>query len=531
MPSKRNKLGTVDTRLMRVNQLSNIRKTRALKPQEEAELRALKVKLGKTNQPMVTVNPNRVRPSPSNEVVEVTEGTGKGLEAVVWRNLGDTVAGRNWATQALHPCGAGYIADGLPDTQCASVATPAYRSESQIGFDTTMFTTAPTGSTLYDIQIVSIPVPEIDYIYRLRDVKSATFSNWRVVRTPGYDLPTKTTGTNPPLNGITLLTVGYSEYRIIGKGHTFELNASAIANQGRVISGQFNGIAAQSAVTAAMTANTVATTPVALGKASVAVIEETSIRVPATPQFLVMNCPNVYQEEAKQGAYVVVKFTAPLKGFQFAQCREPDFTANVGNETEDGTTASTFYPSTALTITATDLPGTDPSTNDVVFTDDSSWNGRYTATTGGFTYPVSGPFWHPYISRPDGVMTSVTFFQGLIVGDGTTPGATVRVKTRLNLECQTFGGPAVGPFIHPSPIYDDVAITQVAKISQCAPDAYPASYNGFGDVFGSVWNWMKKLGKPVLTGMSMIPGVGSLAQAGLAGMELADQFLGGMPVI
>jgi len=536
--AKRNRNRTnVDNRALQVSRLLNLRKTRALNPNEERELQSLQAKLQVRNasaKPLVTVSPSRVRPSMGNELVPVSEGTGKALEGLVWRNLGDTVAGRNWAIQALHPCGAGYIADGLPDTQCASVATPVYRAESMISFNPALFASTPSdGQTTYNIQIVSVPVPEVDYMYRLFSVKDSVWSRWHVRRTPGYGLPDPATGNAPPSDGITLLSVGYSEYRIIGKGHTLELNASAIANQGRIISGQINGIAAQAEVTAATTGLQVATTPVALRPVGTATTELTDFRVPNTPQFLVMNCPNVYQEEATAGAYIVVKFTAPLKGFQFAQCREGDFTTTPGNEAQDATVATsvTHYPSTALTITATDSPTTDPSTSESQFDGSSSWNSLF-ATAAGFNYsPGAGSFWHPYVSRPDGVMTTVTFFEGLIVGGDATQGATVRVKTRLALECQTFGGPAVGPFIHPSPLYDDVAITQVAKISQCAPDAYPAKYNGLGDVLGSVWNWMKKIGKPVLTGMQVIPGIGSLASAGLAGMDLADQFLGQVPVI
>lgn len=441
MAKRKNTLNrTVDTRLMRVSQLSNLRKIRALNSAEEKEYQALKAKLNQVAQqskPLVTVSPSRVRPNANNEVVSVAEGTGKGMEAIVWRNLGDTVAGRNWAMQALHPCGAGYIADGLPDTQCASVATPGYRTETNIAFDPTMFTNAPsTGQTTYDIQIISVPVPEIDYVYRIFSTKDNVWSNFRVRRTAGYGLPTPATGNDPPLSGTSLLTVGYSEYRIIGKGHTFELNASSIANQGRVISGQLNGIAAQAAVLVSSTGLDVATTPVALGMVNTASVELTDFRVPASPQFLVMNSPNVYQEEAKQGAYVVLKFTAPLKGFQFSQCREPDFTTTVGSEAQTATVATSrsYYPSTAMTMTATDSPAADPSINESPFTADSSWSGLY-ATAAGFNYAVTdGPFWHPYVSRPDGVMTSVTFFQGLVIGDATT-GATVRVKTRLNLEC------------------------------------------------------------------------------------------------
>jgi hypothetical protein len=523
---------TIDTRAMRIAQLGNISKQRALNANEQKELVQLKAKVSNVNmKPLVTVPPSRVRPLPHNELVPIQPGAGKNLEGVVWRNLGDTVSGRNWAMQALHPCGAGYIADGLPDTQCASVATPAYRSESQIGWDASLFSTPPaTGVTTYNIQIVTVPTPEIDYMYRLRDVANARWSLWRVVRTPGYGLPSSAT---PPALGTTLLTIGYSEYRIIGKGHTFELNAGSIVNQGRVISGQFNGIAGRNFLSLSATGLAVATTPPALGRSDVAGVKLTNIRVPATPQFLVMNCPNVYQEEAKEGAYVVVKFTAPLKGFQFSQCNEPSYSLAYGNESQDASgTGVTYYPYTAMTITATDSPGSDPETDEGVFEPGSNWAGRYTASDPPYV-PFGGVYWHPYVSDPDGVMTTCTFFEGLVIGntDGTMPGATVRVKTRLNLECQTFGGPAVGPFIHPSPIYDDLAITAVAKIGQCAPDAYPASYNGLGDVLGSVWNWMKKLGKPVLTGMSVIPGIGSLANAGLAGMELADQFLGQVPVI
>lgn len=433
-------------------------------------------------------------------------GSSEGLKGLVWQNLGNTERGRDWAYQALHPCGDGKDATGLPDTVCAAVATPSYRAESAISWDTTMFkSTPPDGVTTYSVQIIIPPIPEIDYIYRLRDDAHDVWSYWRAVRLPGFNR----SGTLKQSDaGVTLHTIGYSQYRIIGRGATLELNASDIANQGRVISGQIDTLDHE---------NDMSHTP--KGTIDQMTTREVWLRVPQTSGFLVANAPNVYQEEAKCGAYVVMKFKAPLKGFQFSGCNS----STIQHVASGGEKPITHAAADSnLLILATDQPTRE-------FSDYFTVDSRLVVE--GAT-SLNPDVYHPFVSNTDGTMTSVTFFEGLVIGQGgaaTATGATIRVKSRLNLECLSFGGPGIAPFIHPGPLYDDLAITQVAKIAQMAPDAYPASFNSFGTVVSSIWSWMKRIGRPLLTGVSAaFPAAAPIAGLGLAGMEAVDNVVSGI---
>jgi len=426
-----------------------------------------------------------------------------------------TEAGKSWAAAALHPCGEHVgIQRGLPDTLTSAVATPDYRAESAISWDTSMFATAPTNPTTYSIEIISVGIPEIAFLYRLRDDASNTWSKTRVVRTPGFE-PRAAVPTLPDTNrGTTLQGVGYSKARIVGKGLTFELNANAINNQGRVVSGQLN-----------LETETVKPTPygkqTATGSAELNAtaqpVSGCELIFPNSEDFLVAQCPGVYQHEAIHGAYVVHKFDSPLTSYQMGD------TGPYGDiaVTDGGTTVLDSGPASYLYGTYSN-GARSGSGNYIVFTDDSRYKAPSDTTVQGISpfYPgtttgtSAGECIHPWVSMPNGLTGSVTFFTGLVVGTATT-GATVRVKTRMFLECLSSGFAGTAPFVHPSPLYDDQAITNVVKLAQVAPDAYPASYNGFGDILGSLWTGAQKVLNPIskvldLPFIRSIPGVSTV---------------------
>jgi len=460
------------------------------------------------NDRLVAANITQQMSNRSNQMVaqgirEVNPGMG-----LVKANLGSTTDGQNWAMCALDPCGCVNEVAGLPDTICASTAVPGYRAESNIGWDTSMFSSAPTAPTTYTIQLIVPPIPEISFMYRLRNDADGTWSNTRVVRLPGFAL-----ATTADQNGTTLRSIGYSKYRFIGKGTTIELNAADIANQGRIISGQLES----SVSTFESGSNVGPLSATVLDLRSGGNYQRTQMNFPNSSQYLVSSCPKSYQAEAKQGAYVVSRFCDPLKGYQFH--RSGGFTAETSSAPLGGSSQS--IPASYLTIEYSDTPEGSEDISLASFTTDSRWN-----TTAG-TLPTTGDNssgMHPYISQPSGILTSVTFIEGLVVGSSIT-GATIRVKTREYLECISGGSAAIAPFVKASPMYDDVAITSVVKVSQLGMDAYPASYNGMGDILGSIWSAIKTFGKPLLSAAEYIPGFGTGAKWINSGIDLADTLI------
>lgn len=422
--------------------------------------------------------------------------------------LGNTQAGRDWAMCALHPCAPVNRQVGLPDTISASVVTPEYRTESTVAYDAAMFDTAPSAPALYDIQITTLPIPEIDFIYRIRPTGSGPngWSNTRVVRLPGFANPA---AVGP---GVTLLSLGYSKHRIIGHGKTLELNASAINNEGRIVSGQFTG-ELQSA------SGFVYGGPLASGNLNLQpsdFVKSYQYRLPAEPESLVVACPKAYEEQAVSGAYVVHRFDGPLSGYPFAETggfNYEGFSAPSG-----GTPAN--VPDSYMTVLYSDS-ALDPNIQSPgKFATGSQFGAGTTLTTPAIG--VAATQIHPYVSAPSPLLTSTTYFLGLVVGSASVPGASVRIKSRLYLECLSAGAPAIGPFIHPSPIFDQQAINSVVIAGQMGPDAYPASYNSFSTVMQSVWNGIKSVARPVLKVAGLIPGVGSIANAISLGIDTGE---------
>jgi len=440
--------------------------------------------------------------------------TAPGTNAV-WANLGNTKEGRDWAMAALDPCGDITTCSGLPDTICAATATPVYRGEYNIAFDPTMFTTAPSDSTTYTVQLIVPPIPEISFMYRLQDERTGVWSKVRVVRLAGFE-----NSTVNDQSGTTLRSIGYGKHRTIAQGLTLELNASELANQGRIVSGQIEGVVDTIQATAIAG-------PASLTDADLSFpvpYEYTLMQLPNSVQYLLNSCPKAYQCEAKMGAYIVSRLENPLKGYDFA--RTGAFTFRYLPAAASGTSQQSV-PLSFLAAAFADSPN--PYDDDTVmntsFTVDSYWN------TGNFTKPAldfSFDQIHPYVSAPSGMMTSVTFIQGLVCGATSTAsvtGATLRIKTRQFIECISGGSPAIGPFITPSPLFDEKAINSVVMISQMGMDAYPASYNGLGDILGTIWSGIKRIGKPILSAAEFIPGLGTIPKWLNAGIDLADTLI------
>lgn len=129
---------------------------------------------------------------------------------------------------------------------------------------------------------------------------------------------------------MTFSSAGYGKVRQIAVGHTFELDAAGLNDQGRVIVGQMEGQwswVPLSAPLATVTTSPFVTKvdPLSTSPAVTAIDVSGadasngcwSLYIPTDPASIVSNCPNAYQGLAKHGAYVVTKFTSPLLGYSF----------------------------------------------------------------------------------------------------------------------------------------------------------------------------------------------------------------------
>jgi len=435
--------------------------------------------------------------------------------------LGNTVEGQRWAMTSLDPCGPIPDNMGIPDSSGAPVATPTYRGEGRLAYDTSMFATAPTTPTLYSIEIAFPPIPEIEFMYRIYDIASGVWSYTRVIRKDGYDISQGLNISSNTAAGTTLKTVGYGKVRVSGSGRNFELDAPDIANQGRVTVGQVEAV--MEIITSDAYAGQSATPGALQTQDSV---QYCALRLPNSSRFLVNGCPNAYQSEAKNGAYVPRKFTGALAAQQYK------ITGGGGAIQSNPDLTGTWYitPDTFMAVYYSDGPVTE-SEGAVSgrFLDDSSLYGAFTGTTGITTSLKTANGWlathvHPAVTMPTDMLTPVIFFEGLTVGTSTQTGASVRVKSRDYLECISTGAGAISPFVHRSPVLDQRAIDVVCTIGQMGADAYPSSYNDFGDMLRAIWNGVKTVATPLLGVTSAIPGIGGVvSKLGLGALSALDR--------
>jgi hypothetical protein len=459
--------------------------------------------------------------------------------------LGRTPAGRAWALTALHPCGKGELLSpalgdlaGMPDTMTGAVVTPAYPGETYIVWDESMFTTPPTPplTGTWGVDIVIPPIPEIDYLYRIRyDAQgtggTALLSNWRVVRVANMDLPPEATATEPvditTLRGTTFATMGYGKVRQIASGHTFQLDVSALNDQGRIVAAQIEGQWTQTSIGAG---RFIAGATPAESNILTNNYGNTDLRVlniPVDPSVLVAACPNAYQANARFGAYVVQKFSSPLLGYQFK---------NTGDDAqffEDEIEADTpaMMPMSAFALnTKGYLPSAPLLDNAEIFVPDSSYGGVIGASlpTPRANVPIASNDQsksgivavtenrlHPWVSHPSDMMVSVITFRNLALIAAAGGTGVIRVKSRNYFECiPSAQNPATTPFTHNPAPYDPKALEAVIFMGKLIADGYPSSYNDVGQMLGEMWDGLKEIAEPVASelGKFNIPVVSPIAK-------------------
>lgn len=422
------------------------------------------------------------------------------------RMLGSTEAGRRWALAALNPCGEGVQEACMTDTFSQAVNDYVNKLETEIFYDSGMFTTAPGASPTWSCQIWAPPIPEIAYCYRIRNDQANVWSNTKVVR----HVPNASR-----YNGMFLCLSdnGYSQYRIVGKGLNMELNAARLNDQGRVVSGQINPFSEVKDLTPYNSG--------VVGNPNNQILASRSIQymIPSDEQTLVQLSSNPWEAEARCGAYAPLKFVNPLMGYQFHR---------TGNDKRGLYTTGT--PAVTHEFPQSFLVGDYGNTT----ADEDSYNMQFTTDsyTGWTNLPDNFPSssnMHPGVSDPCDITTTVTFFIGMSLGGtATNPGlaATIRVKSRQYIEAYSAVASPTNVYSHPPPLWDEEAVRAVVRVQQEQPDAYPSSYNDFGSIMGKIFGILRKFSQPfrAVAPYIPIPGLSTVASIGDDVIGAGDKF-------
>lgn len=411
--------------------------------------------------------------------------------------LGSTDTGREWALVALHPCGE-YVttANGVPDETQAVAVTPCYRAESKIQWDASLFGTPPTPTApfQYDVQIVSLPHPELNYIYRLG--YQGGWSKWVPVHMPVFQ--TGASGT-----ASTLDSMGLTSHRGMGKGLTMYLDAPALADQGRLIAGQIKPQVQKEEYDFSLSSTTGASPQSGSGR-----FEGWGYYVPLSEDELVQQDPKCAQWHARDGCYIPHRFVQPKQDFV---ATNPGTLGHAPGSSDS--TALAQVPLTGLWLM------NEPSTTlELSHTMDMITGGTWTAALSGLYDPAIMDWGY---SEPENFYTSVTFFLGI------SNQASVQVKTRLHVEAEALGrNSASAPFSHQSPMLDRQALDLVAKVGQVQQHVFFAADNDLGSILASIGKILPGIVTPVadIVGSSGIPILGDIGKVvgrisrGISGM-------------
>jgi hypothetical protein len=464
------------------------------------------------------------------------------------RDMGSTPAGRAWAMCALHPCGRGEITSpflgdlaGMPDTMTGSVVTPSYPGETYIKFDLSLFPTQPTTDVTgtWGIDIVVPPIPEIDYLYRIRYDAEDLVSYWKAVRLANFENPVVPSGEELTVRGTTFASIGYGRARCIAAGHTFELDASALTNQGRVVASQVSGqwtditVATPRIVIDTATAVTGVGPPVTTGTFVQRVNALPApygpkvqiLSVTTDPSELVAACPSSYQGLAKDGAYVVTKFQSPLLGYPFANTGDDGVVATDLPEVGPDPGRIAVFPQTSFAINSAGYGVAEPLISGTdLFAPVSAIGGggpgiqtipgatdTAVATYEDYTYHL-----HPFVSQRSDMQVAIVTFRNLSLNATSGSTSNVRVKSRNYFECiPQAQNPATTPFTHCPAPYDREALDAVIVVGKQLADGYPASYNNMSEILNVVRNVLGVAGKaganaladmniPIISGMTRL---------------------------
>lgn len=451
-----------------------------------------------------------------------------GRAEMVYNQLGSTDEGRLFSLINLHPCGE-YVTKccGIPDESQVSSVTPTFRGDSVVAISADYFINPPNlpSDFRYDIQLVVLPIPEVDYLFRVRVPSLNTgWSRWVVRRTSYFS--SSGDGTS-----VGLAESGYSRARVVGRGITVHFDAPQLADQGRLIAGQIQAPHKVNDINVALESvnkSSDSTLPDPVDPVDTASVRRHILYLPQSETELTTQDVYAAQWEAKMGAYIPHRFVQPVQNFTNLETGRVSTVTSIRTkgDAESGPVqynVSTTVPKTYFSIVDNAELRYSQDTAQQIFNsldgagnpDPRTWGYSVTPVQSGWDRvgSLSGlaesganinqyGFWGG--SELINHYTSVQFYLGI---QNTSQ---LHIKTRLHLECEVHAQQSpVTPFIHKSPTIDEQAMHIVAYVAQNQAHVFFASDNDLSGILQSIGAIL-----PGIARMASDSGVPFLSQLG-----------------
>lgn len=365
-------------------------------------------------------------------------------ESVTIPRVAETKDGQIWAERALHPCSNTIGgASPIPDDSTALSAT--YETRDLLTLSRPSSITTDT----WDFQIVTTSCPDLPILWRTR-AAGAAFGAWtRVFEGPPSQAPgvftlggvnTATALVEPDISIVPQLARELVQYRATHLGITGVLVANSLTDQGTVTAGQFGNkpdLSTIQPITAAYS------TAGGTNKQQIAFCVYTD--VPKSSEELIRLVPTAYNDEARAGFYLPVRYDDPIHAW------------TPQSSTEWNNAASNNRSKAGMPIALSDAGASFDMLTDPIVSSDVDGVRRVFTTAG-----------------PVNLQMGVVFMEGL------DKAASIQIKLQAGLEVVAGTNSIAQSFMTEAPPADETAIKMVHELSRRMPVAYPHRYNSLG---------------------------------------------------
>lgn len=352
-----------------------------------------------------------------------------------------------WAERAISPCDERFGTGAqIPDM---SVAKSAVLTERII----TTIAAIGTGTT-WNLIIATPPLPDVAFLYKAYDSSVDPISvDWKTVTYRDINFGTlalpggASVATSPTLPGEQDTLNNYATgYRQTMKGLTVELNASALTNQGMVLTAQYADMAYIKSDTVYIYngASTIVGEPLSSNVGPAIILKE----IPQTTDAMFAKDPQAVRMRARMGSYMPLKFNLPVSVMEAVETTELH---------HDGTGAESdaFRWAMPVFIEGDGSTGAGHGEYQPIIISDHSGPYKNVLATCGMTNMQVGQI----------------FFEGL------SPNASIDVKTIASLEVVAAAPSPWAGFMEDAPPESDEAQKQVHAIQRYMPSGHPAKDN------------------------------------------------------
>lgn len=379
--------------------------------------------------------------------------------------LANTASGTEFVRRSTHPCDE-TLSGGVP------IPDASESSSANIEIRHLDIITAPTGEATartWDIQILSLALPDVAIVYRKKYSNNPDWGFWHSLPVSGQTIAPGTSkflGTITEINGgweeITKpsLVATASSFRQSYRGLTIVPNMSSISNQGFVISGQVNNLPSVQSLGLNYRTD--------IGNVDTDANHLdciTYVSIPGNNDQLMSVCPDASTWEAKKGIYMPLHFVQPTHLYNEAV----GATYTKANPAGREEVAHTGYP----IVLGTTQNTTDDNVN--LFS--------------GLIYPDSAAIGSPFLTTA-GLVNSTL---GVVIMSGISNDASLEVKTRSGLEFVPKPGSAAAPFITEAPLKDQMALDMAQALQKKLPGSFPHRYNSLGALLPMIMSVGKQL--------------------------------------